>query len=118
MSELSSIDNGMNGMPGRPGPRDVSSSDAARRTPEDARTRDDASARGGPVRRGEDRVEIGAQRPAPADAGRLATAKEQLSMVREDLVRSVRERIESGGYLTDDKLDAAVDRMLSRVERG
>jgi len=112
MSELSSLDNGAHA---RPDPSRAVESGSRRGAGAGGVERERAAA--GPIRRGEDRVDIDAQRLASSSAARGSGAKEQDAMVREDLVRSVRERIEAGAYLTDDKLEAAVERMLRGAER-
>lgn len=38
--------------------------------------------------------------------------------IREDFVRRIREQIANGDYLTDDKLDAAVDRLHKEITSG
>ena len=38
--------------------------------------------------------------------------------IREDFVRSIREQIAAGDYLTDDKLNAAVDRLHKEITSG
>ncbi len=59
-------------------------------------------------RRGVDVAEIsqGAREAARADA----------TPIRSELVQRIREEIQAGTYLTDDKLDAVADRILQRLD--
>ena len=62
-----------------------------------------------------------AQRPPIADRLELSGASQYLSVlkkqsgVRADLVASVRDQIEKGTYLTEDKLDVAASRLLDDI---
>jgi len=52
------------------------------------------------------------------DAVELSSAARQRleqTPIRRDLVERVREEIEAGTYLTEDKIDAVVDRLLSKL---
>lgn len=53
-----------------------------------------------------DRVEI-------SDMARLKGLLSNVPPVREERVMAIRERIRAGGYLTDEKLSQAFDKMLS-----
>jgi len=55
--------------------------------------------------RGEDRVEV-------SSLARLLQRLREVPDIREELVDRVRSQIESGTYLTDERLDAAVDAMI------
>lgn len=117
MSELSSIEGGSTA---RPGSGEGVAPGVRRAGPETGPVRGREAGEAGPrpIRRGEDRVELDSRRVGSSAAGRTIGPEEHKTMVRDDLIRDVRERIESGGYLTDDKLEAAVERMLRRVQRG
>lgn len=57
------------------------------------------------VDRGNDQVEL-------SDSARFL-AKVRENPIREDLVNTVRAQIEAGTYESDDKLDAAIDELVS-----
>ncbi|MBL8764129.1 MAG: flagellar biosynthesis anti-sigma factor FlgM [Phycisphaerae bacterium] len=73
------------------------------------------------VGRSESPSSASAATPRAADRVELsdeARALSQLALdppIREDLVSRVRSEIEAGTYLTDDKLDAAVNRLLGSL---
>ncbi len=58
--------------------------------------------------RGEDRVEVSAM-------ALYVSKMQQLPAIREDLVARVRAQIVSGGYDTDERLNAAMDEMMKDV---
>jgi negative regulator of flagellin synthesis FlgM len=63
-----------------------------------------------------------AQRPQIADRLELSGVQQYLSVlksqsgVRADLVASVRDQIEKGTYITEDKIDAAVEGLLNDLD--
>ena len=50
-----------------------------------------------------------------SDAARLVEQVQQLPEMREDRVEEVRRQIAAGTYETNDKLNAAVDRLLDEI---
>jgi anti-sigma28 factor (negative regulator of flagellin synthesis) len=56
----------------------------------------------------DDRVEL-------SELGRLLSAAHDLPDIRVDKVAAVREQVESGSYVTDRKIDATVDRILTEL---
>ena len=94
MTEIGSISGGSGGL--RPGvvgriqPRGASNPSPAGRVDAD---------------RNGDTVEV-------SDVARVAAAKLIEPPIRQELVRSVREAIDAGTYITDSKLDSAVGRLI------
>ena len=70
-----------------------------------ARRAADAEAKVTQTRRG-DSVEL-------SNTAKLLSQAQQLPDVRQELVDRVRSEIEAGNYLTDEKLDAALDGLLN-----
>jgi anti-sigma28 factor (negative regulator of flagellin synthesis) len=65
----------------------------------------------GSVQRGEDQLEL-------SEASRLLARLRGLPEIRQELVDQVRAQIESGGYETEEKIDAAIEAMLDDLESG
>lgn len=72
----------------------------------DNRKNDDVRGRGGA--RPNDRVEL-------SGVAKYLSQLQTEPALRTDLIQSVREKIENGTYLTDDKLSAAADELLDDI---
>jgi len=86
--------------------RPVSSGSAGAEAPERSAARPAAWHEAGPPPT--DRVEL-------SDAARAALAEQDSTPIRQDLVERVRAEIAAGTYLTDKKLDAVAERLLTRL---
>ena len=68
--------------------------------------------------RGVDKVELSGQTEAPDKASHVQRLREMLSDVpdvRAERIAEIRKEIEAGSYLTDDKIDSAIDRLLDEL---
>ena len=50
-----------------------------------------------------------------SDAARLVEQVQQMPDIREDRVEAIRQQIAAGTYETNDKIDAAVERLLDEI---
>lgn len=110
MSEISSIGRGS-----------FARSEASRGEPRSVSTGVERDARAGAqstqVRRGRDRVELSSAAPGRAAETRTAAGTERLTqkdqpMPRAELIETIRSQISAGTYLSDEKIDAAIDKFL------
>lgn len=66
--------------------------------------------RGGPL------AEVASPEPRPKSAGRFER-EEKEPMIRRDLVERIRREIAAGSYDTPQRWEAALDRLLERLQR-